>query len=407
MLALKSRFRALAAAPLALFTGVLACGSPAESSASSTESVVAPARATLARPTPVPAGVVGGTYPGAGIPKYNNGPLLTGTIPVIPIFYGTAWQPNYQSTILSYLSTMSGTSYWQVVQEYADTHGQHPGAIAVQPAVYFTSYSYGRNLNDSLVEEIAQDAARPLGSANTNNIFLVFTADDVGVVNSPPPVGIGTLCHDFLGWHMQANAFSWTVDVHTAGPYTAQFALVGSPQFCINNPQLSSSSPITGPSPWDSSVNGAAIDEAITTAEHEIAEAATDPDTETGVQPEIGDICAWVAGPVATVKFTFGEYDLGNGAPYSAGLAGFDSNLGSKYLVQTIWDTKQNACAYGPASLDCASAAGACGTQECGTAPNGCGGTVSCGTCPLLLTCQSGACVRRVFPRVQGVSPEE
>ncbi len=372
-----------------LLAGVVACGAPAPDLSATTEQPVASATGHLGHGTPMPAGVVSGTYPGASKPKYNNGPLLTGTIPVVPIFYGTAWQPGYQATILSYLSTMSASSYWQVVEEYADTHGNRPGAISVLPAVYDTTYSYGTNLSDGSIEDIAQDASTHMTSPSANTVFLVFTADDVAESGAS-----GQFCNDYFGWHAQNTAFRWENDNFVTSTYTAQYAFVGSPQRCVSLGDAVPASDGGSVFPWAASVNGTVIDEAVLVVEHELAEAATDPDMRTGVNPEIGDICAWVPGPTGEVRFAFTEYDLGAGVPYNAGEAGYASNLGNKYLVQTIWDMKQGACAYGPTSLDCSSALGACGSAVCGTASNGCGGTVSCGTCPPVTeTCQAGACV--------------
>jgi hypothetical protein len=74
------------------------------------------------------------------------------------------------------------------------------------------------------------------------------------------------------------------------------------------------------------------------------------------------------------------------------------ANQGKPYLVQTIWDPAQKGCAYGLSSYDCKTQAAACGSWQCGTAPDGSGGTYECGggclsaqTCNASThTCQGG-----------------
>jgi hypothetical protein len=388
-------------APAAL-AAVVACGSAGSDATPSDQPVAQPsAAAPVAQNTPprshvTPEGIITGRFPGFSVPKYNGGTIMSGPISVIPIFYGTAWQTNYQSTVLAFLSTMSSSSYWQVVEEYADSAGHHPGAVNVGTPVYDTTYTYGKTITNQTVLQIAQAVPNSLPG---QNIYMVFTADDVNVTQSP--ILGGSLCVDFLGWHNQGT-FDWVNGNFVTNTFTAAFALIGSPQFCLNNPQLGAGSTVDagpGPSAWNSSPNGTAIDEAISAVLHESAESATDPDTHSGYSPEIGDICAWEPGPLTEAKigrFPLWNYDLGNGVPYTTNQDGYAGNdVGSTYLVQTIWDTTQNGCAYGPKADDCLTRAAACGAATCGAVANGCGGTESCGLCSELASCESGKCVFR------------
>ncbi len=348
----------LCAFPSAL--GGLGCGAPDGSATShGAPSEAAAVGHALPLPPAAPAqdgvspsrlkteGTVSGTYPGANVPFYWGGPMLTGTIDIVPIFYGTSWPTNYQSTLVSFLGSLSSKSYWSVVENYADSKGHHPGALKILPAISENDYAHGTTLGDADILSIIEEHATPT-LASSSAIYLLFTDDNVGVSD-----WIGALCTDYLGWHQQGTISS------PSSTFTGQYALVGSPAHCET----------AGGGAWAYSPNGFAIDEAVSAAFHEIAEATTDPDGITGYQPEIGDICAWVPGPLTTVYYSIGgptreakgsgvsgeisllrhyNYDLGQGAPYTSEQNGYFGNEGTEYLVQTIWDTSQHGCAYGP-----------------------------------------------------------
>jgi hypothetical protein len=227
------------------------------------------------------------------------------------------------------------------------------------------SYPYGKTLTQANIEQIVQNAINESPSSpSAQAIYMVFTADDV-----EQTLGGGeALCSSFLGWHEQGT-FTWSPPQDpTPERFTTQYAFIGSEQFCIAHPTISPIGCISGdagpgPSVWDETSNGSGppngqvIDMSITAAMHEAAEAATDPNPGTGVYPEIGDICAWEPGPLSLFGSPgfYVNSDLGGGEPYGSlqyGYAANDQTGSYSYLVQTLWDTNQNACAYGPASLD-------------------------------------------------------
>jgi Phosphate-induced protein 1 conserved region len=331
--------------------------------------------------TPVPQGIVSGTYPGYGAPAYQGGPLLTGTVHIRPIFYGTAWQPNYESKMTAMLQQLSSSSYWQVVQGYTDSNGNSPGSLYIDSPEYVTNYPHGKELHSADIATVVQDyitaGSWPIGNTY---IYMVFTADDV-IVGDPG----GGLCTSYMGFHYAAN-FSWTNLIPATITLQVAYAFIGSPQVCVNEGLAGSNF-----GDWDSSVNGLVIDVAATTAEHEAAEAVTDPFPFTGQygwNPEIGDICAWVPGPTT---LSGGKYsDLGAGEPYASNRVGYSMDQGNTWLLQTIWDKNQNGCAYGPVADDAITQSAACGSWECGTASNGIGGTYYCGKgCETGQTCSS------------------
>ena len=371
------------AALTAPLLAAIACGNASTETLGSSSNA---ATAATVKITASPYATVKGTYPGESVPAYQGGAILTGTVHIQPIFYGTVWQPSYQAKMTAFLQALDGTSYWQVVQEYTDSHGNHPGGLTVNTPDYVTNYPLGRSLKSADIATIVQSEITagqwPIGA---QYLYMVFTADDVDV--SDPGEG---LCTSYLGFHYAAN-FSWTNLVPATITEQVPYAFIGSPQYCINHPTGPATAADAGVLEWNTSVNGTVIDEAIAAEEHETAEAVTDPyplPGQEGWDPEIGDICAWIPGPST---LSGGLYsDLGNGEPYASKQIGYASNQTPLYLVQTLWDVNQNGCAYGPASLDALTQAAACGNWACGTASNGAGGVYECGNgCPTGETCSS------------------
>jgi hypothetical protein len=355
-------------AAIAVCAGFLGCGAssgdPTGSAGSAGEAAnaSAPPPANILRAPqqgPQVDGIVTGSNAGYGVPAYNGGPVVGGQIWIVPIFYGTAWQPNYKSTILSFLGTMSSTSYWQVVQEYGDSAGHHPGSVSVGTPVNETDYAFGKSLTPTQIAQIVQTWGTPFTNVlSSNTIYLVFTADDVNQINVPSSFGeqSGQFCTNWLGWHWSGNFTYFSPSNFTKTNFKTEYAFIGSPEYCIKNNRGGIASA------WESSIDGTVVGEAMTGAMHEVAESATDP-FGSAWSPEIGDICAWIPGPTSVQKVPCGKnlgpncffdtlWDVGQGAPYTSSQLGHNVNQGTRHLVQTFWDVKQKGCAYGPASLD-------------------------------------------------------
>jgi hypothetical protein len=358
----------------------IACGTGSPEATGTSDEALTGAATNKPMLTPVPDGTVTGTYPGEGVPAYQGGKILSGTVLIAPIFYGTAWQPNYQADVIAFLKGMSNTSYWQIIQGYTDSAGNHPGAVDVATPVNVTSYSLGRTLTSANIATIVQnDVTAGAWPTGAQYLYMVFTADDVTMVDP----SWGNLCASYLGWHW-LQTVSWTNLIPATISMQVPIAFIGSAQYCINH------GTIGDPVPWAKSVNGTATDMGVTIAEDETAEAVTDPyplPGQYGWSPEVGDICAWIPGPASTVSGT--TSDLGAGEPYTPSQMGYAVNQGSRYVVQTLWDTNQNGCAYGPADLDGLTKAAACGAWKCGTASNGEGSSYDCGDCLTGQTCST------------------
>ncbi len=360
---------------------LLACGTaPADATGTAGEAVTAAASPMI---TPIADGVVTGTFPNEQPAAYQGGgKILAGATTIRPIFYGTAWQPNYQAKVVGFLQELSSTSYWSIIQEeYPDGAGNHATTISVDTPVNVTNYPLGKTLTKANIETLIQNdinaGAWPVAA---NYLYMVFTADDV---NQGDFFSGGFLCQQFAGWH-SAQTFSWTNLIPATITAQVPYAFVGSYQFCIN-------SGLPGaPDAWSTSVNGDVTDTAIAVAEHETAEAVTDPfpfNGQFGWSPEAGDICAWVPGPLTTSGGK--TSDLGGGEPYNSGQLGHAFNGGSQYLVQTLWSPRQKACAYGTTDLDVYTEPLVCGSWACGTATAANGQTFDCGDCANGQTCSS------------------
>jgi hypothetical protein len=392
----RSTTRARAAALLAIgaAAAAAACGNATLDPPGPQPESVATSRDAISTSTQMPArhitpdGTIGSTFPGQSIPGYMGGSLVSGTAVIEPIFYGTAWQPYYQSMMLGFLQSLSTTSYWKVVESYSDAAGHHPGDLVIGTPMYQTDYKFGRTLPDNGIQSIVQEAVTrgnwPIGA--TNIIYVVFTADDV---LDDEQGNFHEQCVDDIGFHW-FGAWTWTNLIPATFTVTTPYAFVGSPKYCLDHPELHGQQidAGAGPKEWKLSWNGPVIDEAVSTVFHELAETMTDPYPVTGQAawaPEIGDICAWEPGPST---LTGGVYsDLGFGEPYAPSQIGYAANQGKPYLVQTIWDPAQQGCAFGPKAYDCKTQAAACGSWQCGTAPDGCGGTYECGGCESAQTC--------------------
>lgn len=332
--------------------------------------------------TPVRDGTVPGTYANSAPPAYQGGKMLSGTVKVNPIFYGDQWQTGYQAKMTAFLQQLSGTSYWEVVNGYSYT------SLYINTPTYVSSTVHGTFLSQAAVQGLVNDAITPSNQPDAQTIYVIYTGDEVYVGNGAS----SQLCTTYAGYHTAAS-FTWLNGNASTTTLEIPYAFIGSPQFCnthsyLNPPPVDAGA---GALEWEHSVNGSVIDEAISTEEHQLAETVTDPFPLVGQRawyPEIGEPCLWNPGPST---LSGGLYsDLGNGEPYKSTQVGFGANSTSPWLVQTIWDKNQNACAFGPVYDDAITQEAACGNWQCGTASNGVGGTYECGNgCQSHQTCSS------------------
>jgi hypothetical protein len=216
--------------------------------------------------------------------------------PVIYVIWYGNWIGNNGTTIIeNFLQGLGSTSWWNITRNYNNT----------SPITFVNSttdsYSQGKNLTDSLVFAIVQQAINSMALPNdTNGIYFVLTSADCTQT---------WFCTVLCGWHaVQSDLI---------------YAWVGNPEqlcpsFCAY--QL------------DSPNGNAGADAMVSVIAHEAAEAVSDPYSNAWYDSdcnEIADKCAW----------TFGKTSqLSNGAIYNMIVNGF------KYLVQQNWRLPTQDC---------------------------------------------------------------
>jgi hypothetical protein len=139
---------------------------------------------------------------------YHNGPVLTGTINVYPIWYG-CWSEacgNADSTqtifvLADFMSTLGSTPYFQINSTYPNSSGIAPsGGILYAGGDVDPYQSHGFELTATDVEGIIADQV--LGSRlplDPSGVYLVLASPNVSsqalgfctAVNTPPYHGVG------------------------------------------------------------------------------------------------------------------------------------------------------------------------------------------------------------------------
>lgn len=231
---------------------------------------------------------------------YHGGAVLSGTVHVYLIWYGT-WSGRPAVPLLTDLvSGFGGSPYAATNAAYTDKAGHH-ASTDVQYAVSITDgYSHGRRLSDAGVKQVVLGAIRDRRlPADDHGIYVVLTSADVKETS-----GFGTR---YCGWHSRTTTHRTPIRYVFAGDPSTQ-----APRGC--------EAPTPG-SPNDD--RGA--DALASTLVHEIDETLTDPDLDAWYDRygnENADKCAWTYG------FT---YTAGNGATANVRLGGHD------FLVQQNW----------------------------------------------------------------------
>ncbi|CAO3686127.1 unnamed protein product [Umbelopsis ramanniana] len=239
---------------------------------------------------------------------YHGGPILSGTIKVYPIFYGT-WTAAQKTIVNTFIGGVSSTTWWNIEKTYHDNSGNSVTGPVTLGTAYADNYSQGKSLSDNSIETIVSHAISAGGlPVDTNGIYAVLTAGDVTETSG--------FCSQYCGWHTDGTISGKDLKYLFAGLATA------CPSGCIA-PENQSVSP-----------NGdVAVDGMISVLAHEIVEAASDPDLNAWYDAsgqENADKCAWTFGTTKTAS---------NGAAYNVVAGGKD------YLIQQNWNAATQACA--------------------------------------------------------------
>ena len=238
--------------------------------------------------------------------------------PALDRQYPNASDMSYESLIGQYFRDLSNTAYYSILQQYTDSTGA-PGTTTsfggswVDTSQYPNSEGSRANpLQDSDIEAEVSKAMSANGwsAANGNNIFFVFTGDNVYGC-----AGSSCSYNAYCAYHSAFQASNGQVVVYADIPDPGSSS-VGS---CL----------ATAASGFAAPNSGAFADSAVNLAAHEGFESVTDPILNgwyyQDSDHEIGDECAWRFGSVSS--------DGSNIALNGHG-----------YLVQEMWSNTAGGC---------------------------------------------------------------
>jgi hypothetical protein len=207
-------------------------------------------------------GLLGSLVPNV---TYHGGPLLQ-NVQIQSVYDGTAWtsDPNLQQQVQQtdgFLKYFVGSPYMDLLQQYNVGHGSFTGhdLVAQDPT--------GQTLDDSQIRSLlnSEISAGHVAAPNANSLYVFFTAPGVVVT-----AGGQNSVRNFAGYH--------DVFTDTAGA-PVYYAVVPYP---TTGQALSASQQTT------------------VVLSHEVSEAVTDPDTQTGWfdprRGEIGDLAEGLTG---------------------------------------------------------------------------------------------------------------
>lgn len=229
---------------------------------------------------------------------YHGGPVMTNGITIYPIWYGT-WTDANKTLLNQFMSTIGGTSYFNINSTYKDGAGNAvKNIVTLGASTADSAYSLGKSLSDAQIGSLVSTAITSNALPNdANGFYLVLTASDV-TANS------GFLSK-YCGWH----------SFQTVSSTAIKYSFVGDPSANLKACSGQTISPN----------NNVAMDAVISIIAHELEEAATDPQMNgyyDNSGAENGDKCAWKFGTTSK---------LPSGAKYNMSFGGYN------YYIQQNW----------------------------------------------------------------------
>lgn len=275
---------------------------------------------------------------------YHNGPVLTGTNGVIPIY--VLWYGNFNETDKSAVRNFfasfkeeNGTTtdvarWWNVTTGFKDAAGGAvAGAVELAGELNDTPYSLGKSLNNTDIETLMLNSLGTFPS-NPEAMYFVLTASDVMVQG---------FCMNSCSSH------SATSPLTTAGGLQLPYAWVGNPKdqcpgLCAwpfaQPSYMPTNANLPLPPNGDVGTDGMIIQIACM-----LAGTASNPFDNAFYQ---GDAAIPLEAGTACSGFGVGAYagypgqlekDLITGAEYNA-----EGISGSRFLVPTLYDPKTRTC---------------------------------------------------------------
>ncbi|KAH7293460.1 hypothetical protein KP509_28G026600 [Ceratopteris richardii] len=274
--------------------------------------------------------------------QYHMGPVLTSSIRVYIIWYGT-WKSSQKAIIRDFLHSLSGPvskrrptvgAWWNTVQLYTDQTGANISKSVVLAGEVYDHYSHGKILSRMTVQEVIRDSIRngSLKVDSCGGLYMVLTSEDVQMQD---------FCRAVCGFHY----FTFPSIVG----YTLPYAWIGNsalqcPEYCAYPFKVPSY--MIGFEPLKPPNRDVGVDGMVSVIGHELAELSSNP-----------LINAWYAGndptaPTEIADLCEGIYGTGGGGSYMGSVSvdtyGASFNLHGikrrKYLVQWIWNPIVNYC---------------------------------------------------------------
>ncbi len=243
---------------------------------------------------PGPPEVVGTS--GNGI-VYHGGPIMTGTVNLYYILYGT-WGAKQIALLEAWGNSIGGSPYYNIETTYYDGTGTHLSNSVVLAKVTTDAYSQGKSLTDASVEQVVKLAIfKGKVPLDPHGLYYVLTSKDVSETSG--------FCTVYCGWHTFA----------TMSGQPIKYSFIGNAARCLSACAAQTTSPNGIPG----------VDAMISVMAHELDEAASDPELNAWYFPsgnENADECAWTFGTELTAP---------NGSLYNMTLGGKD------YLIQQNW----------------------------------------------------------------------
>ena len=376
--------------------------------------------------------------------SYFGGPILQSPV-IVPVFWNGNVNPVTQANKPQFYADVTRSSYWAWLREY-DTVGLTPGTsqailagtatagVVLTPQVCPASMTGKCALTD---DDLQAELTRQIGLGTlpaptldcTGNVQTIYMVDLPSNITLTGPDGTGISCKQFCAYHSTG----------TYGPNGTPLIYAALMDY------------FAGPCANGCGDNAATLDNETETASHELAEAVTDTDigldTMNGYASpagwgdndnqcgEIGDICDSMGSsvPITVSGRTWQVQQLWSNQQGKCASSGPAVTICSGTSVTgclqcscgdsggacggatPVCETDPTNVLFG-ACEQCTAKSGTCATcqqsstpgqddvcvgcspitacpagEDCGTVPNGCGGTFSCGTCGSPLTCGGGS----------------
>ena len=210
--------------------------------------------------------------------NYNGGTIMSGTVNVYYIFYGT-WAAGDQTILTDFARNIAPSPYYHINTGYYDSTGKRVANSVVFAGSTTDNYSRGKALVDADIPIIVNTAlANNALPKDTNGVYFVLTATDVTEKASNSP-GADTFCGRYCGWHTYGTISSTEIKYSFIGDASVQ---------CPGSCRVHSTSPNGRPGP----------DAVASVIAHELEESTTDPHIDAWVTftplgaVENADMCA-------------------------------------------------------------------------------------------------------------------